>query len=128
MTTRTFSRRKVVAVAGATAVAGLTLSGRVRAATVLLRQQPLALLDGALAGKELVQARSVVASLQARVLESDLVWEWRRDLYQQLAPGRRAIALTRWDKALLLRGLAREAGLAARQRRIAPGLFRTDIG
>lgn len=124
MTTPKFSRRTVVAVAGATAVASLTARGRFS----LPGQQALALLDGSLSGRELAQACSVLAPLQARVLQSDLVWEWRGDLHRELAAGTPAIAVTRWDKALLLSGLAREAGLRTRQARIAPSLFRTEIG
>jgi hypothetical protein len=110
--------------AGATAVASLMLRGRFS----LPGRQALALLDGSLSGRELAHARSALAPLRARVLKSDLVWEWRGGLHRELAAGTPAIAITRWDKALLLSGLSREAGLRTRQARIAPGLFRTEIG
>jgi hypothetical protein len=136
MTTRTVSRRTVVATAGATALATLTLKEGVCAALVLEQQpamephmQSLALLDGALSDGELVEARNIIAPLQPRILQPDLVWEWRRDLGQKLSTqGMRAIAITRWDKAFVLSGLARESALPCQQTRIAPSLFRTEIG
>lgn len=66
--------------------------------------------------------------LQPTVLEHDLLWQWRRDLAQELRRGVRAIAITRWDKAILLNGLAREEALPVRQSRIGRSLFQTEIG
>ena len=96
-------------------------------------------LDGMLSGDDLVRARATLASVQAagefpvpplqpRVLEHDLLWQWRRDLAQELRQGVRAVAITRWDKAILLKGLAREAALPVRQSRIGHSLFQTEIG
>lgn len=100
-------------------------------------------LDGMLSGDDLSSAHAALASLaslssgerlssgsalQPRTLESDLIWQWRRSLAQELSSGVRAVAITRWDKAILLSGLAREASLPVRQKRIAHSLFQTEIG
>jgi len=65
---------------------------------------------------------------QPTILEHDLLWQWRRNLAQELRQGVRAVAITRWDKAILLNGLAREAALPVRQSRISRSLFQTEIG
>jgi hypothetical protein len=103
------------------------------------RHETAAWLDGMLSGDDLARARETLASVQAageiavpplqpRVLEHDLLWQWRRDLAQELRQGIRAVAITRWDKAFLLKGLAREAALPVRQTRIGRSLFQTEIG
>ena len=126
MTMPTISRRTALAAAVVTALATLTPSAG--ASTGLLVQEPLVLLDGTFSQAEIVQACSMLAPLQPRILKNDLVREWRDDLQQRLVQGVRAVAITRWDKALLLRGLSREAALPIRQRRIGRGLFHTEIG
>jgi hypothetical protein len=88
----------------------------------------LALIDGMISGDDLLRARATLAPLQPRTLEPDLLWQWRRELGNELTKGTRAIAITRWDKAMLLQGLAREAALVVRQRRIGRSLFQTEIG
>jgi hypothetical protein len=113
------------------------------------RNEIAAWLDGMLSGDDLVHARATLTHatlahatrlsapvardttappLQPTVLEHDLLWQWRRDLAQQMRQGVRAIAITRWDKAILLKGLAREATLPVRQSRITRSLFQTEIG
>jgi hypothetical protein len=147
------SRRELLGAAAATTVAGLALaretptigpagtsavgrasapaaSGAPSAAGVVANS--LAWLDGMLSGDDLAQARATLAPLQPTLLEPDLLWQWRRDLAQELGQktgkGVRAIAITRWDKAFVLRGLAREAALPVRQQRISRSLFQTEIG
>ena len=88
----------------------------------------LALLDGMISGDDLARALATLAPLQPRILEPDLLWQWRRGLAQELGNGGRAVAITRWDKAIVLSGLAREAALPSRQQRIGRSLFRTEIG
>jgi len=101
--------------------------------------RPVAWLDGMLSGDDLASAHATLSQWQAtrnrtvpppqpRVLEHDLLWQWRRDLAQELRQGAHAIAITRWDKAILLNGLAREAALPVRQSRIGRSLFQTEIG
>lgn len=131
------SRRYLLGAAATTAVAGAAAAVVIGRDTHLLgdmlgannRTQPSAAwLDGQLTGDDLVQARTTFAPLQPRVLELDLLWQWRRELAQEMANGVRAVAITRWDKAILLSGLAREASLPVRQTRIGHSLFQTQIG
>lgn len=62
------------------------------------------------------------------LLEADLVRQWRSGLHQRLrAGGRHVTALVRWDKAMVLAGLAREEGLRARTRRLGHAVFRIDF-
>jgi hypothetical protein len=120
------SRRKLLGAVATTAVASVVLA---RDTSVFTRDENrLALLDGMLSDDDLARARITLAPLQPRTLQPDLLWQWRRELAQELATGVRAIAITRWDKAILLNGLAREAALPVRQRRIGHSLFQTEIG
>ncbi len=123
MTHSTVSRRTVLAGTGSTALA-LALSRH--AAATLPGSRPLALLDGLLTTDEQTAARQILAALETRVLEPDLVWEWRRGLQGAIEKAG-AIAVTRWDKAILLRQLAREHGLQVRQTRIEHSLFVTEL-
>lgn len=122
----TISRRRLLGAVATTTVASAVLA---RGTSVFGNEgNRLALLDGMISGDDLTQARATLAPLQPTTLEPDLLWQWRRDLAQQLARGVQAIAITRWDKAILLSGLAREAALPVRQRRIGRSLFQTEIG
>ncbi len=61
-------------------------------------------------------------------LDADLVQQWRDGLRDDLSSGRgAATALVRWDKAFVLQGLAREAGMQARVERLSPALFRVNL-
>jgi hypothetical protein len=130
------SRRQLLTTAATTAVAGLVLARDTQvfgdpgvSAGVAHRASPAAAwLDGMITGDELTRARATLAPLQPKVLELDVLWQWRRELAQELKNGVRAVAITRWDKAILLNGLAREASLPVRQQRIEHSLFRTEIG
>ena len=90
--------------------------------------QSLAFLDCLLSAQELRVGQRELAPLTADVLQLDLVWQWRTQLHTRMAQGAQLIAITRWDKALLLRELAREARVPLRQQRIARSLFRTELG
>jgi hypothetical protein len=136
------NRRQLLGAAASTAFAGAMLSHKASAtagaagpisdeaasATSNQAASRLALLDGMLTGDDLAHARAALASPQPQLLEPDLLWQWRRGLAQQLGNGVRAIAITRWDKAIVLKGLAREAALPVRQQRIGRSLFQTEIG
>ena len=150
------SRRQLLGAAATTAVASLALvreaplfgdggsmpggadsdAGALNANT---QTTPLtAWVDGALVGEDLALAqktlaqttlaRSAITTLRPKVLELDVLWQWRRELAQELQRGVRAVAITRWDKAFVLKGLAREAALPVRQVRIGHSLFQTEIG
>ena len=61
-------------------------------------------------------------------LDADLVRQWRSGLAETLRDERGvATALVRWDKAFVLQGLAREAGMRARVERLSPALFRVTL-
>jgi hypothetical protein len=65
---------------------------------------------------------------QAQKLEADVVRQWRASLFAELQ--RRAgtvTALVRWDKALILSGLAREERLRVRSVRLSQSVFRIEI-
>jgi hypothetical protein len=131
------SRRQLLGAAATTAVAGLVLARETRVPVAAGAEPPpsdraqpaaAAWLDPMLSADERAQACAALAPLQPSVLELDIVWQWRRELAQQLGKGLRAVAITRWDKAILLNDLAREAALPVRQRRIGHSLFQTEIG
>jgi len=123
MTDFPISRRAMLGAIGA-AGAALTLVkvGKVR------NQDGFALVDADLSQQDRRLARSMAKGRRVEMLKGDLVWQWRRGLDRRLASAGRTIAIVRWDKALVLAGLAREAGLAASQLRIGRALFRVDIG
>jgi hypothetical protein len=70
----------------------------------------------------------MLSPLEPTLLGPDLLWEWRDGLGRQLTEGVTAVAITRWDKAMVLSGLARESRLPIRQERIGHSVFRTEIG
>jgi phosphodiesterase/alkaline phosphatase D-like protein len=119
-------RQLLLGAAVTTAFAGLVVARE----TSILRtdQSRVALLDGMLSGDDLAQARALLTPLQPTLLGPDLLWQWRGELGQKLAKGLAAVAMTRWDKAMILSGLAREVALPVRQHRIGRSLFRTEIG
>lgn len=112
------SRRGVIAggtVAGAASLLPLPLLAQGTARLLLV--------DGSLAAADRVQVPAGGVHL-----EPELVAQWRRVLRQRFLDGERGIALVRWDKALLLSGLAREDRLVVRQRRLGRSLFAVEIG
>jgi hypothetical protein len=138
------SRRQLLGVAATTAVAGLALGREGSVAGPVANgagtpdpqrssggahgSRTLAWLDGMLSSEDLTHARETLAPLQPRILEPDLLWQWRRELAEELGKGVRAVAITRWDKAFVLSGLAREVALPVRQTRLGRSLFQTEIG
>lgn len=123
MTDFPISRRTMLGAIGAVGVAGAAItlhrSGR--------GNRELGLIDAELHADDRRLARAMLKGHRSKLLKGDLVWQWRRELGDRLADGR-AIALVRWDKAVVLAGLARESGLTVRQARIGRSLFRIDIG
>ena len=137
MTDPTITRRQLLLTTGTVALVGLASTqpstataatvGGVAATAPLAATPPLVFLDGLLSAHERALATRELSGHQPDVLKLDLIWEWRDDLHSRIAQGTNLIAITRWDKALLLNDLAREAGFPLNQRRIADSLFRTDI-
>jgi hypothetical protein len=106
-------------------IAGAVTAGR---QVAIAGKRPLVLVDADFDSHSLRAARALFPGMRARLLQSDLVWQWRRELGRKLARGRTATAIVRWDKALVLAGLAREAGLKVSQEQIARSMFRVEIG
>jgi len=133
------TRRQLLVTTGTIAVAGLASAEGSLASTEgsaaategsaarLVEKAPLTFLDGLLSADEIAMGKRELAPHQPEALKLDLVWEWRGELQSHIARGGKLVAITRWDKALLFNELAREAGFAVRQERIAGSLFRTDI-
>ncbi|MBK6673428.1 MAG: hypothetical protein IPG49_08065 [Proteobacteria bacterium] len=62
------------------------------------------------------------------ILGPELVTQWRGTLLAQVRlRGEPVMALVRWDKALLLAGLAREEGWKSSIQRLGHGVFRVDV-
>ena len=112
------TRRELLVVTGAA-----SLVGSVR----YLQEGSHAFVDGLLSAEELSVSKKILEDLKPQVLQLDLVREWRDDLHARIARGAELVVATRWDKALLLRELAREARFVAKQDRIAPSLFLTTL-
>ena len=125
MTESKVSRRQVLLATGTAALVGLVATD-VSVAT-LVEKRPLAFFDRLLSAEERAIGQRELAPYQPKVLALDLIWEWRGELHARIARGADVIAITRWDKALLLKYLAREASFPIRQHRIAKSLFRTEI-
>jgi hypothetical protein len=86
----------------------------------------LALLDPNLTGHERDSVRAI-AGAAARLIEPDLVRQWRDGLGSEIARAAGTMAYVRWDKAVLLSGLARESGMRALQRRLDRSVFEIRI-
>lgn len=110
-----FTRRAVLMSGGAAAVLGAVIASRAQAAP----EQPRLWLDASLPQ----------ANLRPDVLlQPELVAQWRGELLAQLrGRGESVTALVRWDKAMLLAGLAREEGWKTRIHRLDQGVFRVDV-
>lgn len=111
----------------------LQTSGVMLAATALYRpalaqgKQGLTLVDPSFTREEL-RAAGAVYVFDAGTIQPDLVRQWRDGLGRQVALASGMTAYVRWDKLLLLTGLARESGLTARQRRLDRSVFVVRIG
>lgn len=110
------SRRQALA-AGAAAAA--------LSAPAFASAQPPLLLDDSFEPARKARARQLFAGQPVLPLQVEIVRQWRDGLAQQVRPG--AVALTRYDKALMLEGLAREAGLRTKTSRLDGATFRIDF-
>ena len=110
----------------------LRAAGAIAAATSLHRpllaqsNRMVTLVDPNLREHDLHIARAKLAA-DAKTIQPDLVRQWRDGLGSEIANAGGALAYVRWDKALLLTGLAREAGMSARQRRLDRSFFEVRI-
>lgn len=108
--------RRQMLVAGIVTAAAGTLSGADAGASARL-----VLLDPALGSDELGPVHDLVAA-NAVELQADFVRQWRDQLHVRARTAGME-AYLRWDKAVLLAGLAREANLSAARRRLGKGVF-----
>ncbi len=92
------------------------------------RSTPMTLVDPTLGKDELHAAGVPPAGNGACAIQPDFIRQWRDGLGRQIALAGSATAYVRWDKALLLTGLARESRMAARQRRLNRTVFEVSIG
>lgn len=113
----TISRRALLAGSGALAAVAAT-----RALSAELELRPLTLIDSQLLP---VTLRSVGVSSDAatRSIGLDLVRQWHDGLGAEIAQARGAVAYVRWDKSIVLAGLAREVGLRANREQLGLGIF-----
>jgi len=119
------TRRAVVLSLAATSL--LTLRGA--PASALAPAQGLLLVDGSLAAVELLPHVSPTALASSSRLDADLVQQWRAGLRRACgACGGSVTAFVRWDKAVVLAGLAREEGKAVTSVRLSPAVFRIQLG
>ncbi len=111
-------RRMVQSTAAVLTAASLPRVGRSAGA--------LTLVDGTLSGREL-SASGVSMSANAKAVRPDLVRQWRDGLAAQIAAAESVIAYVRWDKALVLVGLARESRMAYRTLQIGRSVFEVRL-
>jgi hypothetical protein len=90
-------------------------------------QGKLLLVDATLSMRERLAISAPRAAGTLRVIERDLVRQWRRDLRRALAASAGAVALVRWDKSFVLAGLAREERWRTLSQPIGRGLFRIEV-
>jgi hypothetical protein len=108
----------------ATGVVPVTAPGLAEARTA----PNMLLVDESLTPGELrVPLRRALAAVP-QPIESDLVVQWRKSLQRQIENHTgNVVALVRWDKALVLSGLAREHRWRTRSQRISPSVFRIEL-
>ena len=87
--------------------------------------QPPLLLDDSFEPSRKARAQRLFAGQRVVALRPELVRQWRDGLAADVRPG--AVALVRYDKALLLAGLAREVGLRTQTSRLDASTFRLDF-
>jgi hypothetical protein len=88
----------------------------------------LLLVDGSLDVADLKATPELTGVRRTVTIEADLVCQWRDGLGGKIAAQSGPVtALLRWDKALLLSGLAREEGIPVTSVRLSRSLFRVDL-
>jgi hypothetical protein len=112
---------------GSLAVAALTTLSAIRWPASNARRR-LLLIDGSLSEDDIRDALQGLHFVASHALAPDLVQQWRSALQRDvLIHAGSVTALVRWDKSIVLSGLAREAALPVSQRRLSRSLFRIDI-
>jgi hypothetical protein len=114
--------RRTLLKAATTIAAAASLQRPLLAAT----PRELTLVDSNLKPHEL-RVAGVSSHPESKMIQPDIIRQWRDGLGREIALCRCARAYVRWDKALLLADLARESGLRVRQRRLDRSLFEVRI-
>lgn len=87
----------------------------------------LVLIDSSFSEQQVEQFKSIAAEggkiPQFVELSSETVRQWRTDLADALQKSQRLEAFCRWDKMILLQGMAREAGASSRFRTLRKGIY-----
>jgi hypothetical protein len=118
------SRRMAVGSLAGAALATLPATGW----PVVRSQRRLLLVDSSLTAADTHSALRELVFSASRTIEPDLVQQWRRVLLQEVKiHAGHVTALVRWDKSIVLAGLAREASLPVSTSRLSRSLFRIDI-
>ena len=82
----------------------------------------LTLVDATLAERDL-HAAGALPGTSAEAIQPDLVRQWRDGLSSRVAAAAAVTAYVRWDKALLLAGLARESRMSCRTLQLDRSVF-----
>lgn len=94
--------------------------------TLARKAGALTLVDAMLTEREL-HAAGVSASTGAEAVKPDLVRQWRDGLGVRIARAGTAVAYVRWDKALVLTGLARESRMGYRTVQLGRPVFAVSL-
>jgi hypothetical protein len=86
----------------------------------------LTLVDATLTEGDL-HAAGAAPSTRAAAIQPDLVRQWRDGLSSQIRAAGAATAYVRWDKALLLAGLARESRMRCGTRQLDRSVFAVSL-
>jgi hypothetical protein len=74
-----------------------------------------------------LRVAGALAARKIQEIQPDLVRQWRDGLGAQIAGAETVMAYVRWDKALLLIGLAREARIAYRTEQLDRSVFAVSL-
>jgi hypothetical protein len=117
----TIDRREVLRAAGAIVVAA-----SLQRPLFAEAKNVLTLVDPSLEQHD-ARVASAQRYAEAKAIQLDLVRQWRDGLRNEIAACGGALAYVRWDKALLLDGLARESGMTSHHRRLDRSVFEVRI-
>jgi hypothetical protein len=125
------TRRTALQALAVASVAGAALKSAPAAAgatTAVQTAADLLLIDVSLTPGELRAPLRRVFAQSRKPIEADLVIQWRKSLRKEIETHNGpVVALVRWDKALVLSGLAREQQWRAKSQRLSQSVFRIEL-
>lgn len=113
-------RRRVLQTTAAVLTGSLLLPG------IAKKAGALTLVDATLSQREL-RAAGAWPMANAATIQPDLVRQWRDGLGAQVAAADAVTAYVRWDKALVLVGLARESRMGYRSVQVGRSVFAVRV-